>query len=244
LPECYEALCQRNTGLEDSEAEKLGIATTNRIWKAREAVQAEAREAEAREAASRCYPKRSQPFISIPNNDVCYLKPQPFESIPNDDECYLKSEPITKPPEPPTEWDHSRYAASTVTRIVKEIFEPQPLPSTLVLVPNVLKSPRGPCPIPSASCGPLFSPRPPMACDSTPQIPTFASATDPVPVTVDSTLATLLTEKKQSAKEKKLKLKRRLLEENSKAAKAMEENLKAAKAMEETKAECSATEAW
>jgi hypothetical protein len=199
LPECYEALCQRNTGLEDSEAEKLGIATTNRIWKAREAVQAEAQEAKAREAL--VVGKRSKSF-------------RVATEVP--------AELITKPPEPPTEWDHSRYAASTVTRIVKEIFEPQPLPSTLVLVPNVLKSPRGPCPIPSASCGPLFSPRPPMACDSTPQIPTFASATDPVPVIVDSTLATLFTEMRKS----------RLLEE------------KAAKAMEETKAECSATEAW
>jgi hypothetical protein len=40
LPECYEALCQRQRGLEDSEAKALGTATTNQIWKAREAVRA------------------------------------------------------------------------------------------------------------------------------------------------------------------------------------------------------------
>jgi hypothetical protein len=38
LLECYEALCQRRRGLEDNEAEALGATTTNRIWKAREAV--------------------------------------------------------------------------------------------------------------------------------------------------------------------------------------------------------------
>jgi hypothetical protein len=38
LPACYEALCQRHTGLEDTEAEILGPVTTNHIWKAREAV--------------------------------------------------------------------------------------------------------------------------------------------------------------------------------------------------------------
>jgi hypothetical protein len=35
---CYEALCQRDAGLKDSEAEALGPMKTNRIWKAREAV--------------------------------------------------------------------------------------------------------------------------------------------------------------------------------------------------------------
>jgi hypothetical protein len=82
LPGCYEALCQRTTGLEDSEAEQLGAATANRIWKAREAVRA-----------------------------CCEVK----------ERLSFKTNL--------SEWQHRRYDASTVARIVREIFDLQPLPS-------------------------------------------------------------------------------------------------------------------
>jgi hypothetical protein len=38
LVPCYMALCQRERGLDDEEATKIGIQTTNHIWQAREEV--------------------------------------------------------------------------------------------------------------------------------------------------------------------------------------------------------------
>jgi hypothetical protein len=38
LARAYEALCQRERGLDDEEAQRLGVVTTNRLWAAREAV--------------------------------------------------------------------------------------------------------------------------------------------------------------------------------------------------------------
>jgi hypothetical protein len=38
LVPCYEALCQRPEGLDDEEGAKIGMKTTNRIWRAREAL--------------------------------------------------------------------------------------------------------------------------------------------------------------------------------------------------------------
>jgi hypothetical protein len=62
LPRAYEALCQRERGLDEGEAIRLGVVITNRLWAAREDVR---RESAFPEPASRAPPSPCQVFPEL-----------------------------------------------------------------------------------------------------------------------------------------------------------------------------------